>query len=112
MEHGDRKVVSRRFQFVEVTADGDVIDPGAEPYLNYEPDRPTMSGRCSGTSTCHWADDGIDETARSWATANLATPHFAEVATWSLRLGSSAREGPLRNDSTARSATGMPVPPS
>lgn len=28
----------------------------------------------------HWADDGVDQTARSWATANLASPHFAEVA--------------------------------
>jgi hypothetical protein len=78
LERGDRKVVSRRFQFVEVTESGDIIDPGAEPYLNYAPlddeVRPLLSLNSS------WADGGIDQTARTWATANLASPHFAEVA--------------------------------
>ena len=79
LDHGARNVVSRRFQFVEVTADGDITDPGAEPYLNYEPADESVRDLLADVDT-DWADGGIDETARSWATANLATPHFAEVA--------------------------------
>ena len=79
LQQGARKVVSRRFQFVEVAANGDVTDPGAEPYLNYQPvddaTRPSVAGL-----DVSWAHDGIDLTARSWATANLASPHFGEIA--------------------------------
>jgi Domain of unknown function (DUF3883) len=79
IEQGVRKVVSRRFQFVEIVSSGDVIDPGAEPYLNYEAAdadvRLLMADLDSG-----WADQGVDDTARSWATANLAGPHFEGIA--------------------------------
>ncbi len=71
--------MSRRFQFVEITEHGAITDPGAEPYLNYEPLDDTTSKLLSGLDTT-WANDGIDLTGRSWATANLATPHYAEVA--------------------------------
>jgi hypothetical protein len=79
IDHGTRTVVSRRFQYVEITADGDIHDPGAEPYLGYEP----LDGRTRellANVDTHWADDGVDQAARSWATANLASPHFAEIA--------------------------------
>ncbi len=79
LDQGARRVVSRRFQFVELTADGDIVDPGAEPYLNYEPASENVRAQLSGLDVA-WADDGVDQTARSWATANLATPHFGEVA--------------------------------
>jgi superfamily II DNA or RNA helicase len=79
LETGGRKVVSRRFQFVEVSPDGTIADPGAEPYLNYEPlsdaIRPLMATHDFG-----WAAQGVDTTARSWAVTQLATPHFAEIA--------------------------------
>lgn len=79
IDHGTRTVVSRRFQYVEITADGDINDPGAEPYLGYEPLDDRTRELLANVDT-HWADDGVDQTARSWATANLASPHFAEVA--------------------------------
>lgn len=79
LEHGSRKVISRRFQFVEVTEAGDITDPGAEPYLNYEPLDDSNRQLLADLDT-RWGDDGVDQTARSWATANLASPHFAEVA--------------------------------
>ena len=79
LEHGARKVISRRFQFVEVTEAGDITDPGAEPYLNYEP-LDDNTRQLLAELDSRWGDDGVDQTARSWATANLASPHFAEVA--------------------------------
>jgi SNF2 family DNA or RNA helicase len=79
LERGSRKVISRRFQFVEVTEAGDITDPGADPYLNYEPLDDSTRQLLADLDT-RWCDDGVDQTARSWATANLASPHFAEVA--------------------------------
>jgi superfamily II DNA or RNA helicase len=79
LEHGAPKITSRRFQFVEVTSDGNVVDPGAEPYLNYQPLDDESRALLSDIDTV-WANDGIDQAARSWATANLASPHFAEIA--------------------------------
>lgn len=78
MENGDRKVVSRKFQFVEVTADGDIVDPGAEPYINYAPMDGT-SRELLGEIDLAWTEDGVDQTARGWATTYLATPHYEEV---------------------------------
>jgi superfamily II DNA or RNA helicase len=79
IEHGVRKVVSRRFQFVEISEHGDITDPGAEPYLNYEPLDAATKQLVAGLDM-HWANDGVDQTGRSWATANLATPHYSEIA--------------------------------
>jgi SNF2 family DNA or RNA helicase len=78
MERGDHKVVSRRFQFVEITGEGDVLDPGAEPYLNYAPMDEGSEKKLVDIDLA-WAEDGVDQTARSWATTHLATPHYAEV---------------------------------
>jgi superfamily II DNA or RNA helicase len=78
VERGERKTVSRRFQFVEVREDGRVSDPGPEPYLNYEPLNDAQRGLLSQANTT-WASSGIDDVARRWAIANLASPHFEAV---------------------------------
>ncbi len=79
MEAGARRVVSSRFQFVEITESGDVRNPGPEPYLGYAT-APDDVGPIRDQVDLAWTRDGIDQVARSWATANLATPHHAEVA--------------------------------
>lgn len=75
---GQRKTVSKRFQFVEIDIDGTVTDPGSEPYLNYRPISETESSLLSSLPT-DWTTSGIDDVARNWATANLAGPHFQEI---------------------------------
>jgi SNF2 family DNA or RNA helicase len=76
--NGQRKTISRRFQFAEIDIDGNITDPGAEPYLNYRPisevELPVLNAVPKD-----WAKNGIDDVARNWATANLAGPHHAEV---------------------------------
>ncbi len=76
---GARTTVSRRFQFVEVLADGSVIDPGPEPYLNYEPLSDAAKSLVAGIDN-GWASAQVEATARSWAVANLASPHYGDVA--------------------------------
>jgi SNF2 family DNA or RNA helicase len=79
LDRGNRTVVSRRFQFVEVAPDGTITDPGAEPYLNYEPADEAAKVLLRDVDLS-WADSSVDSTARSWATSNLATPHYSEIA--------------------------------
>ena len=77
---GHNRIVSRRFQFVEIAEDGAILDPGADPFLNYrrmtEDEEYLVRKRLDNS----WADDGVDTVARSWAIANLVTPHFDEIA--------------------------------
>jgi hypothetical protein len=76
---GGHQVVSRRVQFVEIAQNGTVKDPGAEPYLNYEPlsdeERASLSGMDLG-----WVDGAVEHASRNWAIANLASPHFSELS--------------------------------
>ena len=78
LEHGQRKVISRRFQFVEVEQSGEISDPGQEPYLNYRPILEAETALISSIST-NWAKSGIDDVAQNWATAKLAGPHHTSV---------------------------------
>jgi len=78
VDQGQRKVVSRRFQFVEVEESGEITDPGPEPYLNYRPISQVETALISAVPIA-WAKDGIDGVAQNWATANLAGPHHAAV---------------------------------
>lgn len=76
--NGQRKIVSKRFQFVEIDQSADITDPGAEPYLNYRPITDEESALLANVST-DWANGGIDDVARNWATAYLAGTHHEEV---------------------------------
>ena len=78
IENGQRKVVSRRFQFVEVDQSGEISDPGPEPYLNYRPLTEAETTLVASVPMT-WAHDGIDAVAQNWAIANLAGPHHGAV---------------------------------
>ncbi len=80
IEAGTRKVVSRKFQFVEVHADGRVTDPGAEPYLQYDPISSEALALISNVDTS-WASGGIEAAAKEWAIGKLASPHYDDIAT-------------------------------
>ena len=77
---GRRRIVSRRFQFVEVDENDAITDPGADPYLNYRQLAPTEEQPARYGIDHAWADESIEKVARNWAIANLATPHFDEIA--------------------------------
>jgi len=78
--HGARQVVSRRFHYVEIDRQGNVRDPGDEPYLNYAPLTDEQQVLLDGRLDLDWAGRTAEETARSWAIEHLAGPHFDEVA--------------------------------
>jgi superfamily II DNA or RNA helicase len=77
---GQRQVVSRRFQYVEIDRHGAALDRGGEPYIGYEPMSEEQQKLVSGHLDDQWADQGAEAAARDWAIEKLASPHFEEMA--------------------------------
>ncbi|HED65256.1 MAG TPA: DUF3883 domain-containing protein [Planctomycetes bacterium] len=76
---GGRRVVSRRFQFVEVRPDGTANDAGDAPYLDYRPLTPEERNLVEEAIDPSWVTDAATRQARDHAIIHLATPHFEEV---------------------------------
>lgn len=74
-----RSVVSRQFQFVEISQSGTINDAGSQPYLNYssltEEEQETLLGEIDTS----WADQFTEDISTNWAIEHLAQPHFKEV---------------------------------
>ncbi len=100
---GRRHTVSRRFQFVEVDRDGNVTDPGADPYLNYRALTEEEVGPVADGVDHSWAEGQVEQVAQAWAISSLATPHFEEVATLNqIRVGRVRRAVERRLDTEIR----------
>jgi len=76
---GQRQVVSRRFQYVEIDRHGEVTDPGPEPYIGYAPLTEEQRGLLDSAIADDWTTAGAETAARDWAIEHLATPHLDEV---------------------------------
>ena len=77
--HGQRQVVSRRFQYVEIDRHGNATDAGNEPYIGYAPLTEDNRKLLDGNLDLDWADHAAEETAKSWAIEHLSQPHFDEI---------------------------------
>jgi superfamily II DNA or RNA helicase len=79
---GSRRVISRRLQFVEVDASGNVRSGGYAPYLDYRPMReeeiPVVDGLIQSAD---WLRaEAIEKTALAYAIQHLVPEHFDEVS--------------------------------
>lgn len=73
---GQRQVVSRRFQYVEIDRQGNVINRGGEPYVDYAALTDTERSLLSRSGIDDgWANDTAEAAAKSWAIDNLADAH-------------------------------------
>jgi len=77
--HGQRQLVSRRFQYVEIDRHGNTLDPGSEPYIGYGPVPDDLRERLFGHLDLGWADQAAESAARDWAIEHMAGPHFEEM---------------------------------
>lgn len=76
---GERRVVSRRMQFVEIARDGSIRTSEAAPYLDYRPleeaERPLVAPLLGEA----WLRERFEEEAVSHAIERIVPRHFAEV---------------------------------
>jgi superfamily II DNA or RNA helicase len=79
--NGNRQVVSRRFQYVEIDRKGVISHPGSEPYIGYGALTDEQLRLVHEKVDTSWANQIAEASARSWAIEHFAHPHLAEIST-------------------------------
>ncbi len=76
---GERRVIARRLEYVEVDADGTAVLAGAAPYLDYRPlaeDERPFAAELLGAP---WMRVDLEEAARTHGIEMVVLPHLEEV---------------------------------
>ncbi|MFM8479384.1 MAG: helicase-related protein, partial [Planctomycetaceae bacterium] len=76
---GNRRVVSKRLQFVEVDQDGTTRNAGPAPYLDYRPPTPQESEAITGMMPPDWLRGNLESQATEHAAVHLVPEHLREV---------------------------------
>ena len=76
---GNRHVVSRQVQFVEVNQGEEVRNAGFAPYLDYRPPQDDEQSLLDQVPEPEWLREHIESKAMGFAVANLVPRHLAEV---------------------------------
>lgn len=77
----EKRLLSRRLQFVEITENGEVHHAGAAPYLDYQPPRPEDQEAINRFLENPWLSDNLESKARTYAITQLVPEHLKEVRT-------------------------------
>jgi superfamily II DNA or RNA helicase len=75
----ERQVTSRRMQFVEIDAEGNVIHAGWAPHLDLEPLPEVDTYLIQDILNQSWLCDTLEQQALSYAAGKLVPEHFQEV---------------------------------
>jgi superfamily II DNA or RNA helicase len=78
---GNRRIVSRQMQFVEIDTDETVATPGYAPYLDYRPATDDEKDLVSDQLEADWLRGDLESLVSGYAAANLIPQHFKEVKT-------------------------------
>lgn len=77
------RVVSKRFDFVELTSDGSTVPAGPAPYLDYDPpaaeEADPVAEEAARFAAQSWLADGLEETAIAWAADHAVHEHLQSV---------------------------------
>ena len=76
---GEPRVISQRLQFIHLTEDGEAVDGGAAPYLDYRPITDEERARIAGALAAPWLAGDLEARAVGFAIAELVPAHLAEV---------------------------------
>lgn len=79
--NGNRRVVSRQMQFVEINGDGQVSNPGYAPYLDYRPLTDDERELISSVLESDWLRGDLGSKVIKYAAENLVPKHFSDVKT-------------------------------
>ena len=79
LQDGQRQVVSKRLQFVELTQDWEPRLAGYAPYLDYRPIEPDELAFVRHLIEQEWFARGVEQAGRDYAIAHAVPEHLAEV---------------------------------
>ena len=77
--HGRQRQVSRRLQFIEVDADGEVRDAGPAPYLDYRPLTDTERVAVKEALDAPWLSADVENRVIEHAIAEVVPRHVDEI---------------------------------
>ena len=83
---GNRRVVSRRMQFVEIDHDGKVTNAGYAPYLDYRPVTDDERACLTTALEEEWLKGGLESKVVEFAVNELVPQHLNEVQARKLEL--------------------------
>jgi superfamily II DNA or RNA helicase len=75
----DRRLLSRKLQFVELTEDSQIHDAGTAPYLDYECPGEDDQEAIADLLEAEWLTTNLEAQARSYAISELVPSHLKEV---------------------------------
>ena len=76
---GNRRVVSKRMQFVEVGADGEAKNAGPAPYLDYRPMTEAEATALAKFDSPNWLRQDLETLAMEHAAIHLVPQHLDEL---------------------------------
>lgn len=76
---GNRRIVSRQLQFVEIDKEGRAFNAGYAPYLDYRPATEAETELVTPLLAENWLQGDIEARALSYAITELVPKHFTEV---------------------------------
>ncbi len=76
---GNRRVISRRMQFVEIDGNGEARSSGAAPYLDYRPIKEDEHPLIQAELAAPWLEQDLEKMAIEHAITHLAVDHLQEV---------------------------------
>ncbi|HVX16325.1 MAG TPA: helicase-related protein [Pirellulales bacterium] len=76
---GNRRIVSKRMQFVEVNQAGDTVNAGPAPYLDYRPPTPEEAATLAGHPSPEWLRSDLEVEAMEHAAIHLVPEHLSEL---------------------------------
>jgi hypothetical protein len=79
-EEGNRRVVSRRLQFVEINQEGELRDMGNAPYIDYEPISLDDRELVADAIQADWLKGDLESVIVGYAVESLVPEHFAELS--------------------------------
>ncbi len=76
---GNRRIVSKRLQFVEVDEDGTTSNAGPAPYLDYRPPTDSEAAALKNNPSPEWLRDNLESEAMEYAAIHLVPQHLDEL---------------------------------
>ena len=76
---GNRRVVSRQLDYIEVRQDGTAVTAGPAPYLDYRPAGPEEVASAEEHLRDDWLQGDVEEMAKQLAVDTVVAGHFAKV---------------------------------
>ncbi len=76
---GEQQVISQRLQFVEINENGETVDAGPAPYLDYRPLIEEERAALGDALEAPWLSEAIENKVMAYAVENVVPGHVEEV---------------------------------